>query len=139
MNFRVQAWVTATVVLSVCACAGNEESAARNVAEFDAPVTWTLSEDPIFRIPGVEIAGDSLFLHIVIPGTFTRQGDIAVALTQGEYQVLYVDTLGTGIDVFGRTGDGPGGVPSAHPRDREPGYRGGLGLDQRSSISVRGS
>lgn len=110
MTYRGWYGAATAVVLSVCACSGGEdvEASGPEAAEFAAPEEWALDPDPMFKLPGVEIDGDSIFIHIVMPGTFTSDGDIAVALTQGEYQVLYVDTLGTAIDVFGRTGDGPG-------------------------------
>ncbi len=104
----VRAWspVAVGLVLSVCACGENHDPRAE--VSFDTPQSRALSPDPMFKIPGVEIDGDSIFIHRIMPGTFTDDGEIAVALTQGEFQVLYVDTLGTAIDLFGRTGEGPG-------------------------------
>lgn len=98
---------TIALAILLASCGSGDLPQQDGAVTFDARESWTLSAEPVFRIPGTEIDGDSIFFAVTMPGTFTREGDIVVAITQGEYQVVVLDSLGTGIDVFGRTGRGP--------------------------------
>lgn len=103
---RLGAFALGTL-LGVPGCGQDDRPVSGMATVMEAPEAWTVSAEPLFMIPGVEIDGDSIFLHIVMPGTLTREGEIAVATTQGDYQILLVDTLGRGTHVFGRSGEGP--------------------------------
>lgn len=91
------------------ACEGNSRHWKSDVVGSEETVpSWSLRDTADFRVSGFEVDGDSVFLGPFVPGTFTADGHILVAITGRQYEVVLVDSLGTGIARYGRTGSGPG-------------------------------